>query len=616
MKESKFIEQRKEDWQKFEKLSKAKEKDPDLISNLFVQITNDLSHARTFYRNRSVRLYLNNLAQKIFYDIYKNKKGRKNRFLIFWKEELPLLVFDSRKELLLSFLVFMLAFSIGVFSSINDPDFCRTILGDQYVDMTIANIENDDPMAVYKSQNQFDMFLGISLNNLLVSFYTFIFGIVASIGSVAILLYNGIMIGAFQYFFIEKGLFWESFLTVWLHGTIEISCIILAGGAGIVLGKGLIFPGTLSRLQSFQFSALRGLKLFIGITPLIVFAALIESFITRYTEVIELLKGGIILMSMAFVTIYFVWYPWKRSREEGERDFEDIELPKKQCLNTNLDGSIKNNSEIFRETFLLYKTHLIKLFKNILFYTGLYMVAIYFILSENLIYRLDVETSNSYQEGLALVFDYEYFPWLGLVNTILFSIPIHITFWILTKTYSLETATGFKTFFRRHYFKSFLLALSFNSFVFLSVILPGGLSFLVNLFIYSFLFPVLIMTIFISIKEQKKLFRAFNRSWLLIKFKFWKLQGLLLLLTILGLVLYFFINSPISLYQFYTDIIQWNLSFDEQTMQYILSLFNILVSIMSLLIAIPLFIIVICILYYSLTESMDARYLKEQIANF
>ena len=615
MKESKFIQERKEDWAEFEKLSKAKQKDPDLISNLFVQITNDLSHARTFYRNRSVRLYLNNLAQKIFHDIYKNKKIQKNRFLNFWKNELPLLVFDSRKELLLSLLVFVLAFSIGVFSSINDPDFCRTILGDQYVDMTIANIENDDPMAVYKSQNQIDMFLGISLNNLWVSFITFIFGIVASIGSVGILLINGIMIGSFQYFFIEKGLFWESFLTVWLHGTIEVSCIILAGAAGIVLGKGLIFPGTLSRVQSFQFSAVRGLKLFIGIVPLIVLAALIESFITRYTEVHEVLKGGIILASLAFVGIYFVWYPWKKSLETGTREFEDVELPKKQELETQPDGMIRNNSEIFRDTFLLYRMNFLKILKYAVGLAALYMVAIYFILSDDLIFQIDFEAAT-YQQGLALVFDYERFPYLGLVHTILFSGVIHLAYWILTQTYRLEKNTGFKAIFRKHYFKSFLLAVSYNLFFYLPIAFPEGLLFLFYLFGFTFLFPVLITAVFISIKENRDLLSAVQRARRLIVSGFWKLQGLLLLFGILGFVVFLFLNSPVSLHRFYSDIIQWNLSLDGETLQYFIAVTNTFVSMVFAQVIFPLFIIVISLLYYSLAERMDAKHLKQQIENF
>ena len=72
MRETHFIKQNKDKWKEFERILEFKEKDPDKLNDLFVQITDDLSYSRTYYPNRSVRVYLNNLAQQIFYSIYKN----------------------------------------------------------------------------------------------------------------------------------------------------------------------------------------------------------------------------------------------------------------------------------------------------------------------------------------------------------------------------------------------------------------------------------------------------------------------------------------------------------------------------------------------------------------
>src|SRR4026207_789371 len=116
MRETSFIKQNKEKWAEMESILPQGKKNPDKLSDLFVQVTNDLSYSRTFYPNRIVRVYLNNLAQRIFLDVYKNKKERRGKFLQFWKEELPLLVYRSRKEFLLSFTIFLLSVSIGIFS--------------------------------------------------------------------------------------------------------------------------------------------------------------------------------------------------------------------------------------------------------------------------------------------------------------------------------------------------------------------------------------------------------------------------------------------------------------------------------------------------------------------
>jgi len=140
MKETDFIEKNKKKWQEFEKLSLNKSKDPDKLSELFVEITEDLSYAKTFYPKRSVRVYLNYLAQKVFLSFSKSKSGFLKTFVLFWKKNLPLEMYRSRKAFLTSFLFFFIAVLVGAVSSYIDPDFSRIILGDYYVDMTIDNI--------------------------------------------------------------------------------------------------------------------------------------------------------------------------------------------------------------------------------------------------------------------------------------------------------------------------------------------------------------------------------------------------------------------------------------------------------------------------------------------
>ncbi|NJO01585.1 MAG: stage II sporulation protein M [Bacteroidia bacterium] len=261
MKETKFIEQNKEKWGTYENMARLNLRDPDKLSELFVQITDDLSYARTFYPNRYIGLYLNFLAQKLFYHIYKNRSGNWRQFVSFWQEDLPQIVYLSRRELLASLVIFILAVSIGVLSSVYDPNFCRSILGDVYVDMTISNIENNDPMAVYKDMNEVDMWLGITFNNLRVAFITFIFGLVFSVGAVFIILYNGVMVGTFQYFFIERGLFVESFLTIWLHGTLEMASLVIAGGGGYSAWPGFCVSGHLLPAKSFSDFGASGFKI-------------------------------------------------------------------------------------------------------------------------------------------------------------------------------------------------------------------------------------------------------------------------------------------------------------------------------------------------------------------
>ena len=270
MTETQFIEDNKKQWRELEILLERANKDPDRLHELFVKVSSDLAYASTFYPKRSVRAYLNQLTQRVFDSMEKKKtEWNTNALRDFFRNVLPVEMYKSRKALLASFIVFIIAVLIGVISTANNPDFTRAILGDQYVDMTERNISNDDPMAVYKDAEQADMFLQITFNNIRVSFLCFIMGIFGSLGTIIILMHNGIMVGTFQYFFYTKGLFIESFLTIWIHGTIEISAIIIAGAAGIVLGNGLLFPSTYDRGTSMQMAAKRSVRIIIGIVPLI-----------------------------------------------------------------------------------------------------------------------------------------------------------------------------------------------------------------------------------------------------------------------------------------------------------------------------------------------------------
>lgn len=310
MREAAFIKQNKEKWNKIDVEGHNNPSADDLAEN-FIELTDDLSYARTFYPNSQTERYLNRLAGKYFVGIYKHRKKDSGRFWRFWKEELPLIMYKQRKNMLYSFLFFMLGIVIGVFSASQDNDFVRLILGDSYVNMTLENIDKNDPMAVYKSSDSTPMFFGIATNNIRVAFIAFIFGILFSVGTIYVLFGNGIMLGAFQYFFYQKGLLATSALSIWLHGTLEISAIVIAGGAGLVLGNSLLFPKTYSRTYALKKAAKDALKIVVGLIPVFIVAAFIESYWTRLTEMPIAFNLTVIILSALFIIYYFFYYPYK-----------------------------------------------------------------------------------------------------------------------------------------------------------------------------------------------------------------------------------------------------------------------------------------------------------------
>jgi len=310
MREASFVKQNKEKWMGFESALHNNAKiNPDTLASYYIHLTNDLAYAQTYYPESKTLLYLNALASEAHQKIYITKRESKNKIVSFWKYEFPLFFRSYQKTLLYTFLIFITAVCIGVVSTLNDDSFVRLILGDSYVNTTIENIEKGEPMAIYKSGSNIGSFLGITINNIRVGIIAFAFGVFFSVGTIYILFSNGIMLGAFITFFYNYGIL-EKTSTIWLHGTIEISVIVIAGCAGLVMGNSFLFPKTYSRRVAFTKGAKDGLKIVVSTIPFFIIAGFIEGFITRYGEQMPmLLSYSIIACSLFLIVFYYIIYP-------------------------------------------------------------------------------------------------------------------------------------------------------------------------------------------------------------------------------------------------------------------------------------------------------------------
>lgn len=597
MKETRFIAQNKEKWLESEKLLASPSKDPEKLTQLFTQVIDDLSFSRTYYPNRTVRVYLNKIARQFFSFIYSHKKERKNRFMHFWLDELPQIIIFSRKQLLVSFLFFTLAVAIGVFSSAKDPAFAASILGEDYMSMTRENIANNDPMAVYKKQHQVDMFLGITLNNLRVAFYTYIFGIFFAIGSLAILLSNGIMLGCFQYFFVQQGLFVQSALSIWLHGTLEISCIIIAGGAGLTLGSGLIFPGTYSRLQSFQLSAIRSLKLMLGISPIIVMAGIIESFLTRYTHAPDILKLLLIILSAAFIIGYFVIYPWRKSISGFEEPLKTPRLAPSITEPIAYD-QLKKNADILKDTFILYARHSNKILPWALGTALVLSIARFFLEPDTLgmVYLFD--WYETVIDNMVYGMYTPNVPFL-LLNTLATTV-------VLYRVMKLVHEDAYHDWKRFHGLSFLQLALVVGI-IYTAFLLGGWTTFLLIC-----VFPLLLLVGFVMVSEKEHVAAALGRSWRLIRGNSRQVGELQITLLTLGFSFLMLASAP--LLYLYTSLLEWNFTETDAWATKALHLLEICIKTGAFYLLLPLIGMCLSILYFTLLEIMTADHLKDAIA--
>lgn len=314
MREIAFIKKNKDKWLAFEQaiLGKVK-KNPDDLAGLYIQLVNDLSFAQTYYPKSKTVVYLNHLAATAFQQIYKTKRSDKNQLVTFFKVEVPYIIRQNSIYLIIAFAMFFISVSLGVLSALYDDSFVRLILGNDYVDMTLANIKNGDAVAVYKSGSNWGSFIGITMNNLKVGLYVFILGVTGGIGTLYIMLQNGIMLGSFQTFFGQQGVFWESVRGIWIHGAMEIFAIVIETMAGLVLGASILFPGTFTRMESFKTGVKTGMKIWISTLPFTIAAGFLEGFITRYSNIMpNVVSVGIILLTLSCISWYYLIYPFRK----------------------------------------------------------------------------------------------------------------------------------------------------------------------------------------------------------------------------------------------------------------------------------------------------------------
>ncbi len=626
MKETSFIEQNKEKWKKFQSLTSNQTSDPEEIADLYSDITDDLSYAQTFYNKRTVRVYLNQIAQGVHNLVHKQRKDSFRKLFTVWRVSIPLEIYRSRKNLLFALFVFLFWTIVGAISTHFNPDFPRMILGDGYVEMTLKNIEKGDPLGVYHSGSQVSMFLEITLNNITVSFYTFILGIFFTIGTHIMIFNNSIMLGAFQYFFHLKGLLIVSFLGIWIHGAFEISSIAIAGGAGITLGNGLLFPGSYTRLQSLQLSAKRGLKIMMSLIPFLIAAGFLESFVTHnYQELADWSKWAIICISFAIIIFYYIIFPIVVARRHPELVHES-DPPIKTYINVFDLNKIRTFGQIFSDTFSFYRVHIGKIMRYNLVLTIPIIIAV--VIFQDLMRYEDLTHQYEYDwaSQLSIIMGFDIQSISDFVVTLLWTIILSI--------FTLSILYHFKNQEQKASLKLFI--------PFMLQKIPGtwlGLSFLFLILFYVpwyWMFLVVFIAPFFWLQGasvilgEERFGRRFGNGF---RFGARNYGNVLLGIALMGLVLFIF-AQPIACVLSYQevnfmrepvleDFLDKFADFVKNVSRYYTTDFLVpanivrqLIYVIFILFSLPFFVIMMGFMFYTFQEQSQSTGLKKQFANF
>ncbi|MBI3136573.1 MAG: stage II sporulation protein M [Bacteroidetes bacterium] len=610
MKETTFIQQNKKKWARFEKLSGSSSNDPDEVAELFTEITEDLSYAKTFYPRRSVRVYLNQLAQGVFTSLYKQRKQPLGSFVKFWTESVPLEMYRARFSLLTSFLFVLVAALIGLVSQEYDPGFLRIIVGDGYVDQTLDRIADGDPMGVYGTSESGSMFWMITINNIRVAFIIFALGITFGIFTYFMLLYNGVMLGAFQWFFKANGVLLTSFLAIWIHGAFEISSIIIAGAAGITVGSGLVFPKSFTRIQSLVFSAKRGLLIMLSLIPFFIIAGFLESYVTRhYLSIPDPVKMLLILVCFAIMILYYVVYPFRVARKFPER-ISLKEVPRFIPARKMEWYKIRNVGEIFTDTFYLFIGRISKLSR--IFFTVVFPLALALTITIYSIdsYRFDFSDMDWYENLGTLFGTGRDFSLLKLAGwSFLLALMVCAVHFVLHDDSDEMLIPNFL----KYLLKPFIWVYLFAAAVFAILIFSNGFI----LFLTVFLTPFLLIIPSIVLLEKTNFFTALSRCFSIGNGAYGDGLGSFLLFGLITVIFFFFLQNPIvGFLDLLIMVIKEFVITTTDDYNVVLAFVSSIVYITFIffMFSICFFSYILC--YYTSAEKKTAKSLYERISHF
>ena len=282
-----FITQRKNAWQRLEDLLKLldtatlkrlRREEVRELGRIYRRTASDLAIARAESRDPRLVNYLNSLVIRAHGRIYRAESHGWKRVLLFFTQQLPQTFRRTWRYTLLSFSVFALFGFFGFIGTRNDPEFSELV----GVDPTFRemNIETKTRWwETLNNQNQVGA-SAIITNNIQVTIYTFAFGALCGLGTLFYLAYNGANIASVLALTYRAG-FGSDLVTFMVgHGVIELSCIFISGGAGLLIGSAMIMPGNMTRADALKTRGMEAVRLMMGIAVLLCVAGIIEGFIS------------------------------------------------------------------------------------------------------------------------------------------------------------------------------------------------------------------------------------------------------------------------------------------------------------------------------------------------
>jgi uncharacterized membrane protein SpoIIM required for sporulation len=297
-----WIAKRKKHWDRLQALltqtdsggiASLGHKDLREMAFLYRQLAADLSVLRADPTARTRAEQLNGLLSRAHAMIYSTKRSNWRAVGRFFLRRYPALLRDCAPFILASLLLFVGGAGLGCLLTVVRPAFMRTMLGPamvQTIEQQKMWTESVTSIAPQASS-------AITTNNLSVAFLMFAGGMVAGLGTLYMLGWNGLLIGVVATACAQHQMSLKLWSFVAPHGALELPALVIAGAAGLRLAYGILFPGYYSRGYSLRQASVAAVQLLLGVVPLLLCAGVLEGFLSpsQAPPLLKFLVSGIML---------------------------------------------------------------------------------------------------------------------------------------------------------------------------------------------------------------------------------------------------------------------------------------------------------------------------------
>lgn len=308
MKQHNFELQNQPIWQKIEESleNPAQEDNSKILAEHYLLLCQHLAIAKERLYDAALVERLNNLVLALYRELYRYRSETRLNFYAFFKRDFPLAIYRHRYFILLALLVFLLPGLLSGSWTYYDDEAIYSIHAPSEVRMmeSMYDPESDKLGREREADTDIYMFGHYIQNNISVAFRCFAGGMLAGIGTLLVLFFNGLFIGSIAGHLTRLDYVDTFYPFVVGHGSFELTAIVFSGAAGLRLGYAIINPGQFSRLDSLRIAGRDVVPMLYGIVLMLVIAAFLEAFWSSSSTLSIEVKYSVGALLWALVLLY------------------------------------------------------------------------------------------------------------------------------------------------------------------------------------------------------------------------------------------------------------------------------------------------------------------------